>query len=159
MLDRHPEWLPFVEPTESEVDGLTVHTLTINLPSQHPTFTEPLSISVDLGKLIVLSWFKIDRSSRWDYDWIFYMVPIAREPNWAHEYVGVDIILEFIERFMTEEIAAIWHLDTSDNVRTISYLFVSAADINQNKIRRDGEITEIRSWKGTLDATFTHPKA
>jgi hypothetical protein len=57
LLECHPELLPFVTPIVSEQEGVQFNTLAINLPLVNPSIVEPLTITVDLNKIVAVSWF------------------------------------------------------------------------------------------------------
>ncbi len=154
MLDRHPEWLPFVDSDEHEQDGLTVRTLAIRLPSQNPRIPEPLSITVDLGKIITVSWFPMQGTKVWEYDFIMFMQGITnRGPNWVNDESGIDMVVDFIEKFLNEDIAAIYKGDGP--IRFDAYGIVSAQEVRERTFKPGKARTEIRSWIGTLDTSLS----
>ena len=153
LLDRHPEWLPFVDSDEQEQDGLSVRTLAIHLPSQNPKIPEPLSITMGLDRIIYLYWFPILGSTRWHYEWVFFMAGIInRGPDWVNDESGIDIVVDFVEKFLNEEIAAIYK---GDDIKGFdSFGIVSAQDVRERTFRPGKARTEIRSWKGSLDLSL-----
>jgi hypothetical protein len=155
LIDRHPDWLPFVEPVEKPVDGVLVRLLAINLPSANPSVLEPLRVVVDLGKIVTASWFPMNGESRWNYDWIMYMHPTLYKKNWPGEEHGFDIIAEWIERFTSEQIVAIW--SQNDERGNGSFGAVEADDVRTGNYRRGKKRTTIRSWRGSLDLDLVGP--
>lgn len=152
LLERHPEWLSFVSPIETEQDGMKVRTLAIELPSQNPLVSEPLTIAVDLSRIVGVSWFPMRGTLRWHEDWVFYMPGVSKPTHWEHDYEGVDRLAEFVERFTAEEAAAIWTDDGIGEGGTFGN--VTAQDVRDGVFRRGKERTEIRSWKGSLDMSL-----
>ena len=152
MLERHPEWLSFIEPNESEEGGLSVRRLEIHLPSQNPNIPDPLSIYVTRDKVIGVSWFPMWGTSRWDYDWVFYLPRVAKGPNWVDDASGIEIIVDFLDKFMIEEVAAIYKDDGPWGTRSSG--IVSAQDIRDGTFKPGKASTEIHSWKGSLDLSL-----
>lgn len=152
LLERHPEWLPLVSPLEGEQDGLRVRTLAINLPSENPQIPEPLTLSVDLERIVAVSWFSMQRTLRWHRDWVFYMPHHPRPAGWHDERGGLDQVAAFVEQILAEEVAAIWTEDTMDGGE--AFWSVSAQDVRTGAFKRGRARTEVRSWRGTLDASL-----
>ncbi len=144
--------MPFVEPCEAEQDGFTVNNLAINIPCPHPTITEPLTLSVDTNKIIVVSWYAKQETWRWTIDWIFYWIPKTRGPNWVNEHDGVDIVVDFIEKFMSEEIATYRTYD--DPLGSGVAGTITSTDVANGYYKKGQRGTEIRSWRGSLDVTL-----
>jgi len=152
LLELHPEWLPFLAPVESEQDGLKVRTLAIELPSQNPNVAEPLTIAVDLQRIVSVAWFPMRGTQRWHVDWICF-TPGFRKPLDWEDCEGVDLVAHFVERFLAEEIGAIW-TDNQPFKTHSSFGAITAQDVIGGDYRRGENRTVIRFWKGALDLSL-----
>jgi len=149
LIRLHPEWLLFVEPAEVSQDGFLVRTLTINIHSENPEVSEPLTLAVDLDRIISVSWFPMHGKQRWNIDWVFYMPGIRERMAWKDDEVGLDFVAQWLDEFFAEQIAAIW----VDNRPGMPGTFgtVSADEVQSVAFRRGSVGTVIRSWRGSLD--------
>jgi hypothetical protein len=150
LLTLHPEWMPYVESVENTQGGLLVRTLSVNLPSENPNVPEPLTISTDLDKIITVEWFSRREGARWNVDWVFYM-PFMRELiDWTNDDRGFDMVSEWVDKFTSEMMAAIWTDDGPG--KGGSFGLVSAEDARLGTFGKPGEArTVVRSWRGSLD--------
>ena len=146
IFDRHPEWLANAKPTDSERQGLNVRTLTIEIPSENPRVPEPLTIAVEVDRIIVVSWLKRGDSPRWHQDFTSYFLGERSD-----DPTGLDTIIHFVEQFLDEEIAAYWTEEGPGECSTFG--MVTAEQVRSNTFVR-GSRTEIRSWRGSLDQSL-----
>jgi hypothetical protein len=144
LLTAHPEWLPWVRPVRQEVQGLTVFTLEIRIPSENPAVSEPFIISTDLDRIMAVRWFSARPSGNsWDYDWVTYMPTGDERMLGEHqEDIGLESLLEFLDDFVAEKIVAYQSATCggSDVPEELPNLRLREPDL------------VVRSWLGTFDS-------
>ena len=152
LLEFHPEWLPSAGSEESELKGLPVKTLVIRLPSQNSRVPDPLTISVDLQRIVMVSWFPMFDRGPWHIDWVTYFKLRSESESWDDGYAGIDRISEFLDRFFNEELVAICTDDGAGQVKTSGV--ISIDEIRSGEFKRGKATTWIRSWQGSFDQTL-----
>jgi hypothetical protein len=152
FLELHPGWLPYVQGIKREEDGLAVRTLVIEFPSQNPAIADPLTVSVDLDRIITVSWFPVYGGMHWHTDSVYYLRGLNRPEHWGDEFLGIDHVAEFVERLMQEKVAAYWADDGPNEGGSFGQ--ISAGEVRGRDFRRGKVRTEIRSWRGSLDLSL-----
>lgn len=151
VLERRPDWYANLCRTEHEQEGLPVYCAEFTWPSQNPNVEEPLRLTLDTDRIAALWWLRIGKNHIWNYDWISFMPPLPLPVGWSEDRrEGVDNIVTFVEKFLAEEVAAIWTSDADLG----TYGAVRSVDVQSNTFRRGKVSTNIRSWRGSLDASF-----
>ncbi len=106
----YPDWVRFMSAKENIVDGLSVFTLEINIPSENPSVPDPMTITVELDRVITLWWFRIPELNwRWETDWVTYLPDVwdNMPPDVkANKDCGFESVVSFIEEFRDEKIVA-----------------------------------------------------
>ncbi len=112
IFESHPHWFKYARGVENTVDGLSVFTLEIAFPSENPNVAEPMVLTVDLHRIIVLSWFSTGGPEHsWHVDWVMYMPSVWEvipPENKADEDYGFKMAARLADRFFAEEVVAWW---------------------------------------------------
>lgn len=148
-----PEWLKLARGKEHEVEGLSVFTLEVNFPSQNRSIFEPLTLDVDLHRILTVWWFPHPdpkrKGRRWDHDLITYTSPLWERlaEQGQKRDVGFQLIFDLIEALMGEEVVA---FSTGHKDGGGSYGIRKASEANLPADTNSAWFVQ-RSWLGTFD--------
>lgn len=163
LFNKRPEWLQYATGWEHTVDGLQVNTLAVNIPSENPAVPEPLTIDIDLGRIMTIRWLhappgSLSFTGRWDWDHVIYMPALCEvhtqlkdDPDYGFRVTLDDvdaIIEERVVAYMSSSGYGAWRINEArPKFDGNSYYMVARPDV-------DGPSDDwlvVRSWRGTYD--------